>query len=392
MNTRKKYLEMVFVILMFLVILAGCSTHPGRQYEYQIPEETDDGLRTKNASEIGMNVSPLEEAVNSISSGRYGEVHSLLIIKDGKLVLEEYFAGHKYKWDGPNFHGTLVTWDRPRKHTVMSVGKSMTSASVGIAVDQGYIESVNQSIFKYLPDHQHLKRDGKGEITIEDLLTMTSGLEWKEWGYSYGDENNDVINLWLNCDDQIACILEKQLVHEPGTQFDYNGGNTVLLAEIVKTATGMDLEAFSAKYLYEPLGIEPPTYQRFDSGVVDGSGAQKMTPREMAKFGLLYLNQGLWDGKQVISPEWIEKSAVSNPNINRFSIPGTSAGRLGYSYTWYTKNYRQTGDMYFAFGFGGQCIMVFPDEEMVVVFTAGNYGAKTTSFNVLEKYILPSLN
>ncbi|MFL7891706.1 MAG: serine hydrolase domain-containing protein, partial [Anaerolineales bacterium] len=227
----------IYAILLFsaiLIILTGCGSEPLHTYSYRQPEQLNDDFKVGSLPRANMDVNLLESAVDDIQGGIYGEIHSLLIYKDGKLVFEEYFPGHDYQWDDPNFHGNWVTWNVDRRHNIHSAGKSITSACIGIAIDQGFIESVDQSIFDYLPEHQHLNTSGKDQITIEHLLTMTSGLEWDEWGTSYSDENNDVIALWLDCEDPIACILEKPLVSEPGTKFNYSGGNMIILGEIIK--------------------------------------------------------------------------------------------------------------------------------------------------------------
>jgi CubicO group peptidase (beta-lactamase class C family) len=196
----------ILIISVASFFIAGCScgTASSSQYLYQAPKDIDGGLDVGTLDEVDMDSALLSEAVDRIQAGKYGEVHSLLIYKDGKLVFEEYFPGHTYKWDGPGFHGARVEWDENQVHNIHSVGKSMTSACIGIAIDQGFIKSVDQSIFEYLPDYQHLNSDGKDAITIEHLLTMTSGLDWDEWGTSYSDSENDVIRLWFDCNDQAA--------------------------------------------------------------------------------------------------------------------------------------------------------------------------------------------
>ena len=235
----------ILLLIAFSIALVSCGAEPTSQYTYRPPENLDDGLDIGTLEEVNIDSALIEKAIDKILSGKYSEVHSLLIVKDNKLVFEEYFMGHKYKWDGPGHHGNLVSWDRDEQHTVMSVGKSFTSACIGIAIDQGFIESVDQSIFDFLPEHQHLNTDGKDKITIEHLLTMTSGLEWKEWGASYTNLENDTFKLWIECEDQAKCILEKPLINEPGTDFTYSGGGMVLLGEIIKNATDMNIEEFS---------------------------------------------------------------------------------------------------------------------------------------------------
>lgn len=342
-------------------------------------------------------------AVDGITDGRFGEIHSLLIYKDGKLVLEEYFSGHDYHWGRPNFHGQLVNWGRETRHNIHSVGKSMTSACIGIAIDKGFINSTDQPIFDYFPDYQHLMVGGKEQITIEHLLTMTAGLAWDEWGSSYASHTNDVIALWFDCEDPISCILEKPLVGQPGTTFKYSGGNMILLGEIIKRATRMDIETFAGKYLFEPLAIELPKWQWInDTGVIYAGGDQRLTPREMLKFGVVYLNGGKWNDRKIIPAYWVKKSATAYPGrentwFNYFmrSIPpGDSTwGRRGYSYSWWTHQFKHAGRVYpayWALGFGGQKIVIFPEQKAVIVVTAGNYQKADASTKILTKYLIPA--
>lgn len=393
----------VLILSIYLILIANCGSDPSSQYNYRQPERVDDELDVGTLDEVNMDPGSIGAAVDDIHSGKYGEIHSLLIYKDGKLVFEEYFPGHDYSWDGPNFQGTWVSWNRDKEHNIHSVGKSITSACIGIAIDQGFIDSVDQSIFDYLPEHQHLKITGKDQITIEHLLTMTSGLEWDEWGTSYSNEENDVIALWVDCDDPVACVLEKPLVSKPGTDFTYSGGNMIVLGEIIKNATGMDIEAFSGRYLFAPMGIEAPEWRWIgDSGVVYAGGDQKLTPREMLKFGATYLNDGFWDGQQIVSERWVQHSnnPYSGPDnswlnhLLRPIPPGDNTwGPRGYSYAWWTHMFSHSGERFpafWAFGFGGQKIVVFPDQNAVVVFTAGNYTSTDTSAEILTEYLIPA--
>ena len=171
------------------------------------------------------------------------------------LVFEEYYQGHAYQWDAPNHHGEFMTWNRDMLHNTMSATKSIVSACVGIAIDHGFIESVHQSIFEFLPEHQHLSNGGRAKITIEHLLTMTAGLEWREWSAPYSSVANPCIGIWFQDKDPISFILEMPLVATPGTEFNYSTGNMEVLGEILRYATNMNIDEFSRKYLFEPLGI-----------------------------------------------------------------------------------------------------------------------------------------
>jgi CubicO group peptidase (beta-lactamase class C family) len=392
----KKALLLIILFISILSLLSGgCKYDASSHYTYRPPENINDGLDVGSLDEVNIDVRLIEKAVNKIQQGKYKEVHSMLIFKDDKLVVEEYFDGHEYKWDGPDYHGDLVSWDRTTSHVAQSVTKSITSACIGIAIDNGFIENVHQSIFAYLPAYQHLNTDGKGEITIEYLLTMTSGLDWKEWGAPYNSEDNPIIGIWFSDKDPVTYILERSLAAEPGTSFSYYGGNMIVLGEIIRNATNMNIDEFSSKYLFEPLSIDSADWAvRFENGVIEAASGLRMTPRDMVKIGVTYLNNGVWKGEQIVSRQWVEKSATAFPGNNGIKIPGEDSGRTGYAYSWWTKQYSNAGkeiNMFWALGWGGQKIIVFPEINAVVVFTGGNYTSEVKTFSILEKYIMPAL-
>ena len=387
-----------FILISIAAVLIGVGVYlaitlsgPSIPYTYQPPENINDGLNVGTLDEVSIDSELIEKAVNGINRGKYREVHSMLIFKDDKLVLEEYFEGHEYQWDAPDHHGELVTWNSSMLHEIMSDTKSITSICIGIAIDKGFIESVNQSIFDYLPEHQHLNTDGKDKITIEHLVTMTSGLEWDEWSAPLSSADNDVVGIWFSDKDPLTFILERPLVDEPGTIFTYNGGNQIVLGEIIKYATNMTIDEFSGKYLFEPLGIDSfDWWEQFENGVFEAAGGLKMTPRDMVKIGVTFLDSGIWNGEQIISEQWVEKSATPYADNKGIDVPGTDKRNVGYSYTWWTKEYPES-DMFYAGGWGGQNIFVFPELNAVVVTTGGTYTSSTRTFSLLEKYIIPAL-
>jgi len=381
--------------LACFVLLGNCSDYPGDRYSSIAPENTGDGLETGTLDEVNIDARLIKNALRAISDGRYKEMHSLLIYKDGKLVLEEYFPGHKYKWDAPGHHAGIVNWDKNMSHEVHSVTKSVTSACIGLAIEKGIIKSENQSIFDYLPDHQHLMTEGKDKITIGHLLTMTSGLLWDEWGAPLSSLENDMIGIWYSEKDPISYILERPLVFEPGTRFIYSGGDMDLLGEIIRNASGMDIEEFSGKYLFEPLGIRDFTWSvRFRNRVIEAAASLVITPRSMCKIGVTFLDNGRWKGEQIIPEEWVRKSSdIYNGNIN-IKIPGEDLGKTGYGYTWWIKRFTRSGkefSMYLANGWGGQKIIVIPGLKTVIVLTGATYTSKVKEFKLLDKYILPAI-
>ncbi len=385
----------IFLFIALSILNVSCQLDSSGQYTYRRPENIYDGFDVGTLEEVHIDGRLIAKAVDRIYQGKFTEVNAMLIYKDNKLVFEEYFQGHDYQWDAPYHHGEWVTWDRDMLHDIMSASKSITSACVGIAIDHGFIESVYQSIFDYLPEHQHLKTYGKENITIEHLLTMTAGLDWPEWSAPYSSVENPCIGIWFQDKDPITFILDKPLMHEPGTSFNYSTGNMQVLGEIIRHATDMTFDAFAKIYLFEPLGIDTSDYYlKFPNGVVEVNSL-RITPRAMVKFGVTFLNEGIWNRQQIISEQWVEKSATPFAGNHGINVPGEPSGKLGYSYTWWTKEYSQSGKkihMYTASGFGGQHIMVLPEVNTVVVFTGGNYLSKRPPFRILEKYILPAIH
>jgi CubicO group peptidase (beta-lactamase class C family) len=396
----KKYtsLNMKKATLLIAIIslsIFKCIANPPNLYTYQIPEKIIDGLDVGSLEEVNIDSALIVDAVDNILAGRFKEIHSMLIFKNDKLIFEEYFPGHKYKWDAPNHHGELVSWEKNMLHDIKSDTKSITSTCIGIAIDQGFIKNVQQSIFVYLPEHQHLKTDGKGDITIEHLVTMTSGLKWNEWGAPLSSPDNDIVGLWFNYEDPITGVLDQPLKHKPGSKFTYSGGGMILLGEILKNATKMTIDKFSEKYLFELLGIDSSNWAlQFENGVFEAAGGLEITPRAMVKIGVTFLNNGVWDGKRIISEKWIQKSANSFSNNKNIKIPGTDSGRNDYGYSWWIKSFSHSDkkiNLFYAGGWGGQYIMVIPELNTVVVFTGGNYLSKVQNFKILNKYILPAI-
>lgn len=378
-------------ILSFLFV--ACQ-NDNSNYTYRSPEFANDGLNVGNLEGVGIDARKIVKGVGKIKSGSFGEVHSMLIYKQDSLVLEEYFQGHQYKWDAKDYHGELVNWNRNMTHDMMSCTKSITSACIGIAIEKGFIKDIHQSIFDYLPNHQHLKVNNREYITIEHLVTMTSGLAWDEWSASHGSSANDIDALWFDCKETISCVLDRPWWKEPGELFTYNGGGTIILGEILKNASGMTLYEFAKTYLFEPLEITNTQWHHFPGGVWDGSGSLHMTPRDMIKFGTTYLKNGQWDGKRIIPSNWVEKSSVPFNNNIDINIPGEDSGKNGYGYTWWTSEFSHAGNkikMFRAGGWGGQEIMVFPELDMVVVFTGGNYADKTHLYKIINRYVLPAI-
>lgn len=378
----------ILIGVIVLFSLTGCEDgNPVASYEYSPPPNVGDGWATGSLQSVGMKESYISTIARNVNNGAYTEVHSVLIVKDDKLVFEEYWPGHDFGLTNPQNHGAYVQFDRKRRHNTHSVTKSITSALVGIAIQRASIHSVSDSIFAYLPHHQSLKNQGKEKITIEHALKMASGLEWNEWDVATTSSQNDLMQ-FNRSTDPIHYLLSKSLATEPGTSFYYNGGTVDLLGVIIANAEQTSLPTFSKNTLFEPLGITNYAWQTLSpSGITCAHGDIYITPRDMAKFGYLFLKNGLWNGVQIVPSDWVQQSTRNHIS------PGVSWAD-GYGYLWWIKTYRSGGVEYNAFradGWGGQQIIVFPGLRMVVVFTGANYTTEVPCDQIVQRYILASL-
>jgi CubicO group peptidase (beta-lactamase class C family) len=377
---RKPLHVLLAVVLVCAILLVSCT--PARTSS--VPRQTGDGWQMASLNEVGISEEKISQAVAHIHDGTYQNVHSILIIKDGKLVFEEYFDGYVFDYNGDEYRGAFTEFGIDTTHNLASVTKSVTSALVGIAIDQGLIEGVDESMFAFFSEYASLNDEKKDKITLYHLLTMTSGLEWNEMELSYGNTRNDLIQLFIVSDPK-EYILSKPVVSEPGTDWYYNGGGTNLLGEIIREVSGLRMDEFAEAYLFDPLDITNYEWDYINPDMVHASGNLRLRPRDMAKFGYLFLNRGVWKGERVISEAWIEESTKGHVSPSWAD---------GYGYQWWLKTYRSGStsvDSFYAAGWGGQRIIVFPSLDMVLVFTGGNYVGQEPVDEIIVRYILPAV-
>lgn len=359
-------------IIVILFISACSSKEAKTPYEYQIPEVTSDGWDTASLADAGLDSGTIATMMGDIQDGGFDNLHSLVIVKDGRLVFETYFRGH----------------NESSIDFVASVTKSVTSILVGIAIKQGLIEGPDQYLSELLPSYaDFLNADPlKRKLQLRHILTMTSGIEWDEETFPYGDPQNDATSMERN-PDPVKFILDRPIIREPGTQFQYSGANTMLLSAILQEATGMTAADYAKQTLFDPLGISQYRWEAYLDGHTNTDGGLNMRPRDMAKIGQLMLNNGQWDGLQIVSPEWVAESTQAHTTV----MPG-----IRYGYQWWREKqaiYLESVDPYFAAGFGGQLISVYPNQNMVVIVTseASNHAENSSRIMFLRnKYILPA--
>jgi len=373
-------------IFALVSVLGSCRSS---NYEYQVPQATGDGWSTASLADVGLDPEPFVDLVEFVEDDEARAMHGIIVIKADKLVFEQYFDGYRFDYDDPQFRGERVSYDFQTRHNPMSITKAVTGALVGQAIDDGLIAGVDEPVLEYSPQYAHLTDEAKDQITVEDLLTMTSGLEWNEGDVPLTDvDNNDLIQLFV-VDDPIEYILAKPAVHEPGTYWYYSGGDVNLLGEFFEQATGVSIDEYSQTHLFEPLGITDYQWRYINPEIVYTSGELELRPRDLAKFGSLYLNGGVWNGTQVISNAWVDASIREH-----VSIPGRAADGDGYGYHWFTRTYESNGAPVTAAlrtGWGGQAVIVFPDHDTLVVLTGGDYLLQRQLADLITDYLVPAI-
>ena len=390
MKNLKPYLPQLWmVVFIFAAMSCDKSTDPndnGVEYTYRVPAQVSDGWETASLADVGMNPVPLIVMMTGLLNQDNHYFHGILVIRNNKLVFEEYFSGEDLNLGGGYVH---KNFNRNTLHFQASVSKSFTSALVGIAIDEGLIGGVGDTMFSFFPEYEYLNNEEKNKITLAHALAMASGIPWDE-STPYNDPRNDVRQLFVQS-DPIRYVLAKSLIAAPGTQFDYNSGTTCVLGEIVKKQSELSLSAFAEQHLFSSLGITDYAWEMLPHNVTFASGGLYLRPRDMAKLGQLYLQKGIWNGTQVISSDWVDASAEESITVPASENPGPGFIH-GYGYQWWRGTFAN-GNVatYFAAGWGGQYIYILPDLEMVVVITAGAYQGGDYGYHIVNDYVLNSV-
>jgi CubicO group peptidase (beta-lactamase class C family) len=362
-----------------------------RKGDFQKPPTTGDGWVTASPSEVGMDQKPLADLFEFLAKQDKQVVNGLVVVKNGKLVLEAYFPGDDITVTDKQFF-TRKDFDRDTLHCLASATKSVTSIMVGIAYDQGKINDLDEKMFASFPEYADLSDEVKAEITLRHILTMTSGLPWHETT-DFNDPGNDLGNMAFIAEDPIEYVLKQQPNSNPGELFQYNSGTTNLLGEIVRRKTGIALPDYARDNLFTPLGINEYEWLSFPSSpsLTAASSLLYLKPRDMAKIGQLYLQLGVWNGVQVVSPKWIQKSTDISVNAQADYAPDFR--NTGYGYQWWRGRFTNGNtDTFYAAGWGGQFIFVMPTINTVVVMTGSDYyGNFSIFYKVVNQYILNAI-
>jgi CubicO group peptidase (beta-lactamase class C family) len=351
---------LLFSLIMLSYVVQG-------QYHYNRPIAENDGIITKNLKDVYSDTSGIYQLFNQLRGGDH-KIHSILLLKQNALILEEYF--------GDNNRSSL--------HDLRSTTKSISAILLGIAIDKGFIQDVNDPIWRYLKKSS-LKDDlpqAKKEITIRQLITMSSGLDCNDWDKKSKGQEDRVYRK----KDWLSYFLNLPLINTPGTVSTYCTMGQVLTVKIIEEATNMPIADFADLYLFEPMGIKEVKWGHTSSSkeVISAAKRLYMRPRDMAKIGMLILNKGEWNNKQLVSESWLEESTKAQTQISG----------INYGYLWWQIPFESEDNVYnatVATGNGGQYIVIVPELEMIAVFTGGAYNSQEDKlpFAIVKNLFIP---
>ncbi|WP_276391775.1 serine hydrolase domain-containing protein [Eudoraea chungangensis] len=339
------------------------------------------------------------DSVNvEINNGEYGLIDRFMVVQNEKLIADFKYkqdyasiaqkydtTNHQYNYNHPDWH---PYYRDTELHTLQSVTKSVTSILLGIALDSLEQYNVSTRVMPLFSDYDLKVTDQrKSLITIEDLLTMRSGLEWNEGNYT--DPSDDCIIMEASA-QWIPYVLNKPTDTIPGTSFEYNSGASVLLGKIVRIISGQRIDKYAEQKLFGPLGITEYYWKITPEGEVDTEGGLYLKAEDLAKLGALFLNKGKWENQQIVSETWVKASTT--PVVS--DVNPKNENQVGYGYQWWVP-YHTNGEaqIFAGNGFGGQYLMVAPEYDLIVVFNGWNINesVEKSTWHVLQDRILPRL-
>jgi CubicO group peptidase (beta-lactamase class C family) len=343
-----------------------------------------------------MDARVLETLDAEFARGDHGFVDAMLVLRHGHAVFErayrhDYAARFDPKRDGapglynyydPRWH---PYWEGGELHTLQSVSKSVTSLLIGIAIGRGEIAGVEAPALRYLRAYRAKGDPRQAAMRLEHVLSMRAGIRWDEDSVPYTDPANSCANMEASS-DWIQFVLDQPMAEQPGRSFRYNSGATQLLAGVLRQATGRQADDYARERLFAPLGITRFAWKRAH-GVTDTEGGLYLAPRDLARLGVLVLQDGVWEGRRIVPPGWIRESTM--PRV-RASDAQESERVYDYGYQWWLipATAARPGAVA-ALGYGGQRLIVVPERGLVAVFTGWNIWerAPLSAHLVLERLL-----
>ncbi len=386
------------IIHGLLALLAACSPAgdaPPSAGNSASPAWPGDEWPVSAPAAEGLDPAAVASLVADIDAGSYGLVDHFLLIRNGRVVADrrwDHSAAHarilaeqadttlhQYNYDHPAWHPYYRDTDL---HSLQSVTKSVLSVAFGIAIDRGHIPGVRTPAWFWFESHGvDIAEPRRARTTVEDFLTMRSGIVWARPGQGYDDETHPTVVLEAS-EDWIGHVVGQPMGTDPGTEFDYNDGVSVLLGKIVREATGQRLDQWAAEHLFRPIGIDEHYWKLTPEGEVDSEGGLYLATHDLARIGYLMLRGGEWDGRQIVSREWVEASTA--PVVEE----------PGYGYQWWVPLHENGETRIFAAnGYGGQFLHVAPELDLISVFNGWTLHEQPemSSWTAFQERILPAV-
>lgn len=346
------------------------------EYKYVQPLDINDGISISSLLSEGVNKNLIADMMSYISLNNYDFFRSIIILKNGNLIFEE------------NFGNIQIS----SLHHIQSATKSVTSILIGIAMEEGFINNVDEPIFNFFPEYASYNDSLKSQITLGHVLSMTPGLDWNEVSTPTTAPHND--NMFAHSVNYIAYVLAKPVINTPGSSWYYNSGCSVLLGGVLRNTTLMEASQYARIKLFNPLGITRIYWSSMfnTNDLTSTHGGLSLTARGMAKIGQLYLEKGRAGNIQIVSEEWVNESTQPHAIVG---------GTIRYGYQWWLRNLYGY-EAFYADGYGGQQIVVIPEKNCVIV-TAAEYDhlldqpnnahgiQRGIIWNIIENYLVRAL-
>lgn len=390
-STKGAVVSVISIYLALSLSACGGSSNddaavatPAAPYVYQPPTAKADDWPVASATDWGMDVSLMERLLDNIKADRFGyrNMDGIVLIKDGHVIFEQLLRQKTDVTDG------WINNTNLNLHAVHSVSKSVMSAAMGIAIERGEVGGIDDRALDYFDDLAPFANfdSRKQSMTLEHWLTMQHGLQWDEWNVNYLNNANQNKQM-IDSPTPMRFLLDLPTATEPGSTFAYSTGISYALGQVIARSSGQTFYHYIQTHLFTPLGIT-----NFNSWMMLGDAhagsSLYLTMRDMAKFGQMYLDGGIWMGQQVVPSDWVTLSTQEH----------VSEGNIHYGYQWWLARFTVKDQVYesvYADGWGGQYIMLFPVLNSVVILTGHRYedgmAEQTSVRGMLEDYILPFL-
>ena len=355
---------------------------PEPVWEYTAPEDLADGWSVSNLDTQGLEEASITELMTNLIEDNLG-IDGVAIARNGRLVLDERIRSELATNDTEAGNSDIEL------HAVYSVTKSVNATLVGKAVEQGLLDVDNQ-ILTLFPQYEPFENNhaDKESMTVANFLTMRHGLTWDELTQPYGDPDNSLSYAIENCTDYVKCLLDLPMNGTPGETFSYSTHVSLTLGALVEQESGMDYQSYADTHFFEPLQISNYLWNGLTpTGRTPTGSGLFLTTRDMTKLGQLYLDGGTWNGNRLIPASWVTTSTSQLASLPEAYVPN------GYGYQWWTYDFSGL-EAFAAVGYGGQYVIVIPEESLVVTFTSNNYlaaNALSLPLDLLVDYILPAL-